>query len=153
MKGRTLCIVMLGLWVVTLAAAGWMFVKGWTAPGSDERTAIVLAPAERDQILAEMRQFLKAIQGVVSGMSDQNPAQAEEAARGVGLHMEADVDPALILKLPLAFKQMGMSIHRDMDTLADGIHAGASAGQILGQMAGIMSRCTTCHDFYRFSGQ
>ena len=75
MKGRTLCIVMLGLWVVTLAAAGWMFVKGWTAPGSDGRTAIVLAPAERDQILAEMRQFLKAIQGVVSGMSDQNPAR------------------------------------------------------------------------------
>lgn len=128
-----------------------MFLKGWTAPRSDGRTAIVLAPAERDQILAEMRQFLKAVQGVVSELSNQNSAQAAEAARHVGLRMEADVDPALILKLPLAFKQMGMSIHRDMDRLADGIHAGASAGQILGQMADIMSRCTTCHDLYRFS--
>ena len=59
----------------------------------------------------------------MSGLSNQNSAQAEEAARHVGLRMEADVDPALILKLPLAFKQMGMSIHRDMDRLADGIHA------------------------------
>ena len=31
--------------------------------------------------------------------------------------------------------------------------AGASTGQILAQMAGIMSRCTTCHDLYRFTGQ
>lgn len=153
MKGRTLCIVVLGVWVATLAAVGWMFLKGWTTPGSDGRTAIILSAAERDQILAEMRQFLKAVQGVVSGLSRQNPAQAEEAARGVGLDMEADVDLALILKLPLAFKQMGMSIHRDMETLADGIHAGASTGQILAQMAGIMSRCTTCHDLYRFTGQ
>lgn len=153
MKGRTFCIVALGLWFVTLVAVGWMFLKGWTAPGSDGRTAIVLAPAERDQILAEMRQFLKAVQGVVSGLSDQNPAKAAEAARRVGLDMEADVDPALILKLPLAFKQMGMSVHRDMDAIADGIHAGASTGQVLSQMADIMSRCTTCHDLYRFSGQ
>ena len=79
MKGRTLCIVALGVWVATLAAGGWMFFKGWTAAGSDGRTAIVLAPAERDQILAEMRQFLKAVQGVVSGLGDQNPAQAGES--------------------------------------------------------------------------
>ena len=136
---------------MAFAAVGWVFVKGWTTPGSDGRTAITLAPAERDQILAEMRQLLKAVHGVLAGLSAQNPAQAEEAARHVGVHMAADVDPALMLKLPLAFKQMGMSVHRDMDALADGIHAGASTDQVLGQMTVIMSRCTTCHDLYRFS--
>ena len=151
MKGRTFCIVVLTLWFVALSTVGWMFLQGWTAPGADGRTVIVLAPTERDQILAEMRQLLKAMHGVVSGMSTQNPAQASEAARSVGLHMAADVDPAIMLKLPLAFKQMGMSVHRDMDALADGIQAGAPTSRVLGQMAEIMSRCTTCHDLYRFS--
>lgn len=44
-KGHTLCRVMVGLWIVTLAVAGWMFVAGWTKPGTDGRQEIGLAPA------------------------------------------------------------------------------------------------------------
>jgi cytochrome c556 len=68
-----------------------------------------------------------------------------------GMHMAADVNPVLMGKLPLAFKQLGMSIHQDMDGLADAVAAGETSQQILARLAAITARCTTCHDMYRFA--
>ena len=87
----------------------------------------------------------------VFGSPDQNLKAAEAAARSAGMAMAADVNPAVMLKLPLPFKQMGMSIHKDMDHLADGIAQGESSVQILNRLSSMTSRCTTCHDMYRFA--
>lgn len=147
-----LCVAAIVTWFVTIGALGWLFVKGWTAEGRDGRTEIVLAPAERDQILAEMRQLLKAVQGVVTGLSgsDGDLKMVEESARAAGMAMAADVNPALMAKLPLAFKQMGMSVHQDMDQLADAVVQREPSPQILRRLSSITARCTTCHDLYRF---
>ena len=129
-------------------------MRGWTVPGTDGRTQIVLAPAERDMILGEMRMLLKAVHGVVTGLAGQDQAvdrtQVEQAARSVGMGMAVDVNPALMAKLPLPFKQMGMSIHRNMDALADGVVQKETPQQILQRLSSMTARCTTCHDMYRF---
>jgi len=142
------------LWVVTLVAAGWFFVNGLTIKGTDGRMEIRLAPNERDLILGEMRQLLKAVHGVVTGVAGQDqPAdrqQMEQAARAAGMGMAADVNPAIMVKLPLPFKQMGMSIHKDMDALADAIAQKETPQQILQRLSSMTARCTTCHDMYRF---
>jgi hypothetical protein len=150
---RGLCTVAVVLWGVTLVAAGWFFVKGWTTKGTDGRTEILLAPAERDQILAEMRQLLKGVDAVVRGLSESQPDRKsmEDAARAVGMKMAADTSPAIMAKLPLPFKQLGMSIHKDMDALADAIVQQETPQQILQRVASMTARCTTCHDLYRFS--
>lgn len=155
MRWRVLGVGALALWVLTMGVMVGLFVQGHTRPGTDGRTEIVLAPTERDLILAEMRQLLKAVHGVVTvlGSPDQNLKVAEGAARAAGMAMAADVNPAVMLKLPLAFKQMGMSIHKDMDHLADGIAQGESSVQILHRLSSMTARCTTCHDMYRFSTQ
>ncbi len=44
--------------------------------------------------------------------------------RAAGKGMAADVSPAIMVKLPLALKQMGMSVHRDFDALADAVVQG-----------------------------
>jgi cytochrome c556 len=44
---------------------------------------------------------------------------------------------------------MGMSIHKDMDALADGIVQNETPQQILRQLSSMMARCTACHDIYR----
>ncbi|MEY4704118.1 MAG: hypothetical protein RL042_314 [Nitrospirota bacterium] len=151
----TLCRITLGLWIVTIVAGGWFFMRGWTVPGTDGRTHIVLAPAERDMILGEMRMLLKAVHGVVTGLAgqdrDADRMQIEQAARSAGMGMAADVNPALMEKLPLPFKQMGMSIHRDMDALADAVVQKETPQQILQRLSSMTARCTTCHDVYRFS--
>jgi cytochrome c556 len=152
MMKQIVCVAAVLLWVVTVVAAGWFFVKGWTAKGSDGRTEILLAPAERDQILAEMRQLLKAVDGVIRGLAETKPdlKQMEETARAGGMHMAEDVEPAIMVKLPLPFKQMGMSIHKDMDALADAIAQNETPQQILKRLSSMTARCTACHDMYRF---
>lgn len=151
----TLCRIALGLWIVTIGVAGWFFVQGWTTESPDGRTQIVLAPAERDLILSEMRMLLKAVHGVVAGLAGQDQeadrAQMEQAARSAGMHMAEDVNPALMAKLPLPFKQMGMSIHKDMDALADAVIQKETSRQILQRLSNMTARCTACHDMYRFS--
>ena len=155
MRWRVLGVGALALWVLMMGVMVGLFVQGHTRPGTDGRTEIVLVPTERDLILAEMRQLLKAVHGVVTvlGSPDQNLKVAEGAARAAGMAMAADVNPAVMLKLPLGFKQMGMSIHKDMDHLADGIAQGESSVQILHRLSSMTARCTTCHDMYRFSTQ
>ncbi|THI91138.1 MAG: hypothetical protein CAF41_002270 [Nitrospira sp. CG24A] len=153
----TLCGIAVGLWIVTIGIGGWFFVQGVTTQGTDGRTQIMLAPAERDLILSEMRLLLKAVHGVVTGLAGQDQAadrtQMEQAARSAGMHMAEDVNPALMAKLPLPFKQMGMSIHKDMDALADAIANKETSQQILQRLSSMTARCTACHDVYRFSAE
>ena len=154
----TLCWITLGLWIVTIGVVGWFFVQGWTTPGTDGRMQIILAPTERDLILGEMRMLLKAVHGVVTGLAGQEDqetdrTQIEQAARSAGMGMAADVNPALMAKLPLPFKQMGMSIHKDMDALADAVVQKETPQQILQRLSSMTARCTTCHDLYRFSAE
>lgn len=153
MTARSVGVAAIVLWVLSAVVFGWIFVKGWTVPGADGRTEIVLAPVERDQILGEMRDLLKAVHGVVTGLSDptQGIKEAEQAARAAGMKMAADTDPAIMMKLPVPFKQMGMSIHKDMDALADAIVQKETPQQILQRLSSMTARCTTCHDLYRFS--
>ncbi len=153
----TFCRITLGLWVVTIGIAGWFFVQGWTTQGTDGRMAIVLAPTERDLILGEMRMLLKAVHGVVTGLAGRDQeadrAQMEQAARSAGMGMAADVNPALMAKLPLPFKQMGMSIHKDMDALADAVIQKETPQQILQRLSNMTARCTGCHDMYLFAAE
>jgi len=154
MKSRW-CTSVFVLWILTITVLGWFFIKGWTTKGSDGRVEILLAPAERDHILAEMRQLLKAVDGVVRGLGESQPdLQAMQgAARAAGMGMAADVEPAIMAKLPLPFKQMGMSIHNDMDALADAIAQNETPQQILRRLSSMTARCTACHDMYRFTAE
>lgn len=153
MKKQIVCFVAVALWVVTVVAAAWLFVNGWTQKGSDARIEIILAAAERDQILAEMRQLLKAVDGIVRGLgaSTIDRATVETAARSVGMAMAADVETTIMVKLPLPFKQMGMSIHKDMDAMADATMRGETPQQILQRLSSMTARCTACHEMYRLS--
>ncbi len=148
-----LCRVALIVWIISAGVLGWFFVKGTTTPSADARTAVHLAPNERDFILTEMRQLLRAVHGVVAGVSDpdqaQGHAQAAAAARSAGMVMAVDDNPGLMLKLPLPMKQLGMSVHRDFVELADTIAHGATSQDILQRLSNITNRCLACHEMYQ----
>ena len=72
----------------------------------------------------------------------------EQAARASGMGMAADVNPILMAKLPLAFKQQGMSVHHDFDALADTIARGADQATVLYEFTGITARCVGYHAIY-----
>ncbi len=141
------------LWIVSAALLGWFFIQGSTTPSADGRTVVHLAPTERDFILTEMRQLLQAVHGVVTGLSDpdqtQGHAQAAAAARSAGMKMAVDDNPSLMLKLPLPLKQLGMSVHRDFDELADAITGDTTSQDILQRLSTITTRCLACHEMYQ----
>lgn len=107
MSWRVLGLGALVLWIISMGVIVALFVQGHTRLGTDGRTEIVLATAERDRVLAEMRDLLKAVHGVVTalGSPDQNFKAAEVAARAAGMQMAADVNPTIMLKLPLALNR------------------------------------------------
>src|SRR5512135_3342270 len=111
MLAKRIALVAIVLWVGTIAVFAWFFVRGNTTAGTDGRTAVVLAPAERNLVLGEMRGLLQASQQVVQGIRQGDMKLVASSARAAGMASAADVNPALMAKLPVAFKSLGMSVH------------------------------------------
>ncbi len=151
MTTRRLATAALALWLITAGAAVWLFVVGRTEPSTDGRRVVLLTPAERDLVLGEMRGLLQAVQGIVDGLARDDRAQVARAARSAGMASAADPSPALVGKLPLEFKRLGMSVHQGMDDLALAAEQGEPTSALLERLAGQLSTCAACHASWRFS--
>lgn len=149
MKSNKLALAALFLWLATIAVFGWFFVRGNTVAGTDNRTAVVLAPGERDLILTEMRGLLAGVHGILDGLNHNDMKQVAAAARGVGAASAADVNPALMSKLPLPFKQLGMSVHHDMDDLAQAAEQGKPAAELQAMLTNTLAKCVSCHSAWQ----
>lgn len=149
MNTRTLSITAIALWLVTIVVLATMFVRGNTTTGSDDRTAIVLNTPERDLVLTEMRGLLTSTQAILDGLNRNDMKLVADAARAVGMGSATDVNPSLMTKLPLSFKQMGMGVHHEMDALADAAQAGKSPAEIQGMLSNTLSTCVACHSAWQ----
>lgn len=148
LKNR-LALIAIVLWGVTAAVLGWFFVRGNTVAGSDGRNAVILAAPERNLVLDEMRGLLAATQGVVQGIEKNDMKQVAQSARAVGMGSAVDVNPALMAKLPLEFKSLGMSVHHDMDDLAAAAESGRPAPELLGMLSNTLAKCVGCHSAWQ----
>jgi hypothetical protein len=145
MKSNKIALAAILLWVVTISVFAWFFVRGNTAAGSDNRTAVGLAAGERELILSEMRNLLGGVQGILDSINRVDMKQAASAARAIGMASAADVNPALLAKLPMPFKELGMSVHHDMDDLAQAAESGKSAAELQTMLTNTLSKCVACH--------
>lgn len=150
---RTLAITLLALWVAALGAAGWIFVKGSTGSASDGRTAVLLATADRDFVLAEMRMLLKAVHGTTAGLAKGERAEAAAAARSGGTAVSHTVPPALMAALPIEFKQMGAGVHESLDLVAMAAEQNEPAEWVQEKLASTLGQCVACHDLYRLEAK
>ena len=138
------------LWIATVGTFFYFFYFGIASKSDDGRTTITLKAAERDVILAEMRDLLKSVQGIVDGVANNDFKEMETSARSVGMKMAQDVNPALIAKLPLSFKSVGMEVHRSFDQLAKDIESKKlNKQQVLSEVSEIMNSCIGCHDSFK----
>ncbi len=149
MKANKIALVALLLWVATIAVFAWFFIRGNTTAGTDGRTAVVLQPAERDLVLAEMRGLLSSTQGILEGANQGDVKRIIQASRAAGVASAADVNPALMAKLPLEFKSLGMSVHRDMDEIAKAAEGGTPSAEILKMTSNTLTKCVACHSAWQ----
>ncbi len=149
MKSNKIASIALLLWVATIAVFAWFFIHGSTSAGTDGRTAVVLQPAERDLVLTEMRGLLSSTQGILEGANQGDVKRIIQASRAAGMAAAADVNPALMAKLPLEFKTLGMSVHHDMDEIAKAAEGGAPAPEILKMASNTLTKCVACHSAWQ----
>jgi cytochrome c556 len=148
MTTKTLAIVAIILWAGTAAAVGYKFVNGSTVIAADGRTAVVLKSDERTFVLGEMRAMLNAVEEVVAGVNAGDMEAIKKTAHRVGTAEAAAAPAAIMLKLPMDFKSLGMSVHEGFDELA--LAADKNPQAVMEALDANLAKCVACHETYRF---
>ena len=147
---KKLCGLLIVALVAALAGVIWYTVlRGSVAEGDDGRTAILLPPAERNLVLAEMRQFLEASQGIVEAIASNDMQRVVKLAREVGTVDMSKIPASLFRRLPGSFKKLGFDTHDAFLKLADDVEKGMDREHVIKRLGEIMLNCTTCHAGWR----
>jgi len=145
-KRRWVVPTVLGILAVAATGSG----MAQQPPGAgDPREQLTLPAPARDMVLAEMRQMLRSMAGVLTGLAEGDTTAAATGARESGMAAAVDVAPEVAVLLPNAFIQLGMSTHQGFDALADKLEAGAPQQEVLAALAGLTENCVACHATYR----
>ena len=124
-------------------------MKGNTASGDDNRTAVVLTHSEKVMVLGEMRQMLGAVHGILEGLEANDMKKVEKAALSGGTAHMVDMNPGFMMKLPAEFKQIGLKAHGDFDAIGAAAKNGASEDEIIQMLSQSMNGCVSCHAQYQ----
>jgi len=119
------------------------------APIHDGRVVLELSPGERTVLLEEMRMFLDGVQKMTGALGQADMPAVAHAARGMGQKMVHEAPPALRAKLPLEFRQLGSSVHRDFDQIALDADSLKDASYSLTQLSATLQKCVSCHAMYQ----
>jgi len=153
MKKHLFSITAISLWFISVVVVATFFIKGNTETSDDQRLAVILKPMERNFVLAEMRMLLEGVQGITAGLAAGDMKQVSVSARRIGMASAVDVNPSLMLKLPLEFKQQGMAVHKQFDQLADMADSGESPSKLTAILAEQLSACVACHSIYSLKAE
>lgn len=150
MKSCKLCWGVSAVLAVIVAFIGFQFVTGTTTQSEDGRTAIIMTSPERDLILSEMRTFLEGVQTIVEAIAADDMETVATTATSIGMAATGGEPAALIAKLPLDFKSLGMGTHQAFDELSMEASDMGDGTIVLAKLGELMLRCTSCHAGYRF---
>lgn len=142
-----ICVGIAG--VIVLGSIGYSTAVEPHESSADPRQRLVLAPAQRDMMLAEMRQMLGSVNGILQGLATGDLPAAEKAARASGMARSADVDPHIKTRLPQQFLEWAMRTHRGFDRLAGQIKVSSPQADIIRELATLTGNCVACHAIYR----
>lgn len=122
-----------------------------TAPAEsgDARHVIPLTATERNLVLADMRRMLASEQAIIGGLARGDMKVVAKAASESGTGMMRGLPPAVRMKFPTAFLQMGMATHRIFDRIAAEAGSSKNSEHTLELLAEATRYCVACHASYR----
>jgi hypothetical protein len=151
MNAKILSIVAIALWIVGAVAVASLFISGRTEQAADGREAVLLSAGERDFVLAEMRQMLASVQGIIAAVAEDDMKSVEEIALAIGSAEVRNVPKSLMLKLPREFKVMGTDNHLEFDDVAGQAKNGGKA--VLTRLGDLMINCVGCHESFSLKAE
>jgi hypothetical protein len=113
-------------------------------PPVDTRSSVVVTPAEREFIRAEMRELLAAVRDMLAAAA-RDADRLARAAQSAGMAQHRKPPATLPAKLPQAFKELGFGMHSEFDLIATDVDALRDVNLALGRIAQNLGRCVTCH--------
>ena len=119
------------------------------APSHDGRAVLALSPGERAVILKEMWMLLDGVQKMTGALGRQDMPAVAAAARAIGQKLAHEVPAPLGAKLPLEFRQLGSSVHRDFDQIAMDADTLGDVSYALNQLSSTLQKCVACHATYQ----
>lgn len=120
---------------------------------ADRRQTLRLNELQRAHVLGEMRTLLSGLQSIVSSLASDDMAAVAQQARLLGMNMGHKAENHLHDVLPETFMQLGLSVHRDFDRIADDAELLKDPKHTLRQLGTTMNTCAACHDSYRIEAQ
>ncbi len=153
-KGCKLCWSISIFLILVIAAAGFKFVTGATVQThADGRSSVLVTPAERIHVLAEMRLFLETVQTIAEAAAQNDMATITQAASAVGMGLVKTESPVFMAKLPAEMKKMGFATHQAFDDIALAASVTENPMELVADLSDLMLNCTTCHASYRFDAE
>ena len=133
------------LFFITLPNA-WAEPKGIQT--IDQRISLRLTKTEKIEFLSEMRQMLTSIQGIISGIGENNPEKIIKSARYSGNRMARATPESVKAKIPKAFQEIGGPTHMMFEELV--IRAETDDMETLTLFTGeLMQQCIACHEMFK----
>lgn len=118
-------------------------------PAQDIRLIIPVSSAERNQVLAEMREFLHGLHNIQNALASKDMKGLAVTAKDMMPLMER-MPPSLKERFPEAFSEMALAQSEAFRSLARIGESSGEVGAALEQTAEILTYCSGCHDTYRF---
>ena len=147
---RRIPLAIIAVLLLVIAARAYKFiVAGSVERTADGRLAIVLEPAERAFVLAEMRSFVAGRQQLTAALASDDMRSAAVAARAMGMAAAHSAPAPMVGKLPLEFKTLGFAVHREFDIMAMDAESLGDSRHTLTQLAGTLQKCVACHSAYQ----
>ena len=123
-------------------------VVGGNGEGTDKRIALKFTAAETADFLAEMRQMLASIQGIIMGIGEEDRELILKSARASGGRMARATPDSITGKLPPSFREIGGPTHMMFEELA--IRSETDDMDMLASFTGqLMQQCLTCHSMFK----
>lgn len=148
-KSRIYLAIIVALVFIIAALLYKFIIAGSTEKGEDGRAAVVLAPAERDLVLGEMRSFVAGLQQISDALSRDDMDAVAKAARAMGMAKTHDAPVSMVGKLPLSFKKLALGTHHEFDTIALDAETMRMPKHTLGQLSDVLQKCVACHASYQ----
>jgi cytochrome c556 len=116
----------------------------------DKRIAINLSANEKNQILAEMREFLHGFHGIHLAMARQDMKTVALTARPMGALLDR-IPVGMKERLPEEFTQLAIAMNEAFQAVAHDAENNGDISKTHENLAEVMTYCSGCHDTYRFN--
>ncbi len=114
----------------------------------DNRISLGFTAKEKAEFLAEMRQMLASIQGVITGIGTDDRELIVKSARYSGNRMARATPQSIKNKTPVSFEEIGGPTHMKFEELV--IRAETDDMDTLAELTGeIMQNCLACHATFK----